>query len=74
MKTLKLIAIAITAAAVAGPAFAGRDETWIAALERAYGKAAERGLAGPVGPTGKVGPATKRATVNLGHPTERVRR
>jgi len=75
MKTLKLIAIAITAAAVAGPAFAGRDETWNAALERAYGKAAaERGLAGPVGPTGKAGPATKRATVNLGHPTERVRR
>lgn len=76
MKTLKLIAIAITAAAIAGPAFAGRDETWNAALERAYekNKTAEPGLAGPVGPSGKVGPATTRATVNLGHPTERVRR
>lgn len=76
MKTLKLIAIAITAAAVAGPAFAGRDETWNAALERAYEKnrTANLGLAGPVGPAGKVGPATKRATVNLGHPTERIRR
>ena len=74
MKTLKLIAIAITTAAVAGPAFAGRDETWHASLQRNYQKAVERGLAGPVGFQGKVGPATSRAVVNLGHPTERVRR
>lgn len=75
MKTLKLIAIAITAAAVAAPAFAGRDETWIAAQQRAYERAnPQKGLAGPVGMRGKVGPTTSRPTVNLGHPTERVRR
>ena len=75
MKTLKLIAIAITAAAIAGPAFAGRDETWTAALERAKVRAdTQKALAGPVGFQGKVGPSTSRPVVNLGHPTERVRR
>lgn len=73
MKTLKLIAIALTAAAVAGPAFAGRDETLVAAMERARINA-QKGVAGPVGVQGKVGPATSRATVDIGHPTERVRR
>ena len=73
MKTLKLIAIAITAAAVAGPAFAGRDEQQIAAYERAR-LGNQKGLAGPVGVAGKVGPSSSRPVVNLGHPTERVRR
>ena len=73
MKMLKLIAIDLTAAAVAGPAFAGRDEALIAVMERARINA-QKGVAGPVGVQGKVGPATSRATVNIGHPTERIRR
>lgn len=76
MKTLKVIAIAITAAAVAGPAFAGRDEVDRLVLERAAKRAAaEKALAGPVGPQGQAGPSTsRRGTVNIGHPTERIRR
>lgn len=75
MKTLKLIAIAITATLVAAPAFAGPDATWNTSLARAYERAnAQKALAGPTGPAGQVGPATSRPTVNLGHPTERVRR
>ena len=87
MKSLKLIAIAITAAAIAGPAFAGRDEAQVMQQEKAVkklraaqaeqAKAAEKsGLAGSTGPQGEVGPATKRAPapVNIGHPSERVRR
>ena len=73
MKTLTLIAVALTAAAVAGPAFAGRDEAMIAVMERARINA-QKGVAGPVGAPGKVGPATSRGTVNIGHPTERIRR
>ena len=79
MKTLKLIAIAVIAAAVAGPAFAGRDEALIAVMARARTNElarinAQKGVAGPVGVQGKVGPATSRANVNIGHPSERVRR
>jgi hypothetical protein len=75
MKSLKLIVIAVIAAAVASPAFAGRDETWNTALERAATRASDqKGLAGPVGFQGRLGPSTSRATINLGHPTERVRR
>jgi len=75
MKTLKLIAIAVTAAAVAGPAFAGRDEAQTIAQQRAYNRLnTGSGLAGSVGLQGKVGPASSRAMLNLGHPTQRVRR
>ena len=70
MKTLKLIAIAITAAAVAGPAFAGRDETQIAAQERARVNARKSSAAAGAS---QAAPAS-RSTVSLGHPTERVRR
>ena len=68
MKTLKLIAIVITAVAVAGPAFAGRDETWIAAQQRARLNA-QKGTA--AAGASKAAPVSR---VNLGHPTERVRR
>ena len=68
MKTLKLIAIAITAAAVAGPAFAGRDETWNAAQQRARLNA-QKGTA--AAGASRAAPASP---VNLGHPTQRARR
>lgn len=75
MKTLQLIAIALTAAAVAGPAFAGRDEADRLVLEHAAKRAAaEKSVAGPTGPAGTAGPTTSRGTLNIGHPTERVRR
>ena len=75
MKSLRLIAIAITAAVVAGPAYAGRDEVDRIVLERAAKRAAaEKALAGPTGPQGQAGPSTSRGTVNIGHPTERIRR
>ena len=78
MKTLKLIAIAITAAAVAGPAFAGGDAAQLAAQRRAYEKQlAQKALAGSTGPQGQVDPTTTLPAAvnrNLGHPTERIRR
>ena len=87
MKTLKLIAIAITATAFAAPAFAGGDAAQLAAQKRAFEKAyaakvatanpsKDKALAGSTGPQGAVGPTTKSvpAFVNLGHPSERVRR
>ena len=75
MKALRFTVIAIIAAAMAGPAFAGRDEVDRLVLERAAKRAAaERALAGPAGPQGTAGPSTSRGTVNIGHPTERVRR
>ncbi|HEY5898894.1 MAG TPA: hypothetical protein VIV54_15100 [Burkholderiales bacterium] len=79
MKSLKLIAAAVIAIGVAGPAYAGRDEVQIKQQEKAVKNLrAEqaKGLAGATGPQGQVGPTTKRAllAVNIGHPTERVRR
>ena len=76
MKTLKLIAIAITAAAFAAPAFAGPDYAQLAAQKRAYDRAlAQKALAGPTGPQGQVGPTSAAPRlVNIGHPTERIRR
>lgn len=75
MRILKIIAIGITAGALSAPAFAGRDEADRLVLERAAKRAAaEKALAGPAGPQGTAGPATSRVTVNIGHPTERIRR
>lgn len=75
MKALRLTVISIVAAAMAGPAFAGRDEVDRLILERAAKRAAaEKALAGPAGPQGTAGPSTSRGTVNIGHPTERIRR
>ena len=78
MKPLKLIAIAITAAAVAGPAFASGDAAQLAAQKRAYERAfPQKALAGSTGPQGQLGPTTTPPAAinrNLGHPTDRVRR
>ena len=79
MKTLKLIAITVTAAAFAAPAFAGPDYAQLAAQKRAFERAnAEKAkaLAGATGPQGQVGPATNAPAknFNIGHPSERVRR
>jgi hypothetical protein len=84
MKTLKLIAIAITAAAFGAPAFAGGNTAQLAAQKRAFEKAYAsqekannpKALAGSTGPKGQVGPTTTSvpAFVNIGHPSERVRR
>lgn len=82
MKSLKLIAVTITALGLAAPAYAGRDETQIKQQEKAVkelraaqAKAAEKnkGLAGAAGPQGKVGPSTQGGPVSVktGHPTER---
>ena len=68
MRTLKLFAIAITAAALAAPAFAGPDSAQLAAQKRAYERVkAPKAFAGSTRPQGAVAPAS-------GHPTERVRR
>ena len=68
MRTLKLIAIAITAAALAAPAFAGPDSTWVVAQKRAFERlTAPKAFAGSTRPQGAVAPAS-------GHPTERVHR
>ena len=83
MKTLKLIAIAITATAFAAPVFAGGDAAQLAAQKRAFEKAyaaklatnPSKALAGATGPKGQVGPATADPkSFNVGHPSERVRR
>jgi len=68
MNTLRLIAIAITAAALAAPAVAGPDYTQLAAQKRAFERLnAPKAFAGSTRPRGAVAPAS-------GHPTERVRR
>lgn len=79
MKSLKLIIIAAASFAIAGPAFAGRDQSQILQQEKAVQKLrAEqaKALAGPAGPQGTAGPTTQRApaSYNVGHPTERIRR
>jgi hypothetical protein len=77
MNILRALVIAGTALAVSSPAFAGRDESQIIQHDRAVKRLqAERGLAGPVGERGRMGPGTKSdpRTWNFGHPTERVRR
>ena len=85
MKTLKLIAIALTATAFAAPAFAGGDAAQLAAQKRAFERAyaakvaaantKDKALAGATGPQGQVGPATTEPrSYNIGHPSERVRR
>ena len=84
MKTLKLITIALTAAAFAAPVFAGGDAAQLTAQKRAFEKAyaasvaktsKEKALAGATGPQGQVGPATTEPkSYNIGHPSERVRR
>ena len=68
MKTLRLIAIAISAATLAAPAFAGPDYTQLAAQKRAFERLnAPKAFAGATQPRGVLAPAS-------GHPTERVRR
>ena len=87
MKTLKLVAIAVTTTAFAAPVFAAGDAAQLAAQKRAFEKAyatkiaaantsKDKALAGSTGPQGAVGPTTRSAPafVNLGHPSERVRR
>lgn len=86
MKTLKLIVIAVTAAAFGTPAFAGGDAAQLAAQKRAFDKARatkvaaantkkDKALAGATGPQGQVGPTTADPkSFNIGHPSERVRR
>lgn len=77
MNIFKALVIAGTALAVSSPAFAGRDEAQIMQHDRAVKRLqAERGLAGPVGEKGKVGPGRQAdpRTWNFGHPTERIRR
>ena len=87
MKSLKLIALAITATVFATPVFASGDAAQLTAQKRAFEKAYaekvaaaktsnEKALAGSTGPQGTVGPRTKSvpAFVNLGHPSQRVRR
>jgi hypothetical protein len=80
MTILKALVIAGTALAITTPALAGRDEAQIMQQDRAVKRLqAERGLAGPVGEKGRVGPGTKSdrsdpRTWNFGHPTERLRR
>ena len=70
MKTLKLIAIAVTAAAFTAPAFASGDAAQAAAQKRAYERLNTRSAAaGGSAPSHKVGPAC-----TLKHPSERVRR
>ena len=81
MKTLNYLVIAVAAAAVAGPAFAGRDGVDTMLQEKAVknlraAQAAEqqkKGLAGAVGAQGKVGPTTQGGPlpIRTGHPTER---
>ena len=76
MKSLKLIAITITALGLAAPAYAGRDEAQIKQQEKAVKNlraAQAKGLAGATGPQGQVGPSTKGGPVAIrtGHPTER---
>lgn len=75
MKLLKSFAIAVTALAISAPAFAGRDESQIIQQDRAVKKMRAQGLAGPIGPQGQVGPASRdgRACRNVGHPAGRVR-
>lgn len=75
MKLLKSLVIAVTAVAISAPAFAGRDQSQIMQQDRAVQKMRAKGLAGPTGPQGQVGPTSRDGRVcrNLGHPTERVR-
>ncbi len=69
MKTLKLIAIAVTAATFAGPAFAGGDAAQLAAQKRAYERLhVQSAAAGGSAAWHKVDPAC-----HLKHPSERVR-
>ena len=71
MKTLKLITIALTAAAFAAPAFAGPDATQLAAQKRAYERLNKRSAAaGGSAPAHKVDAACPL----IQHPGERVRR
>jgi hypothetical protein len=78
MTILKALVIVGAALAISTPALAGRDEAQIIQQERAAKRLqAERGLAGPVGESGRVGPGMSRSeprSWNFGHPTERVRR
>lgn len=78
MKVLKALIIAGTALAVTSPALAGRSEDQIQQHDRAIKqlRAQQRGLAGPTGEPGRIGPGTKSSprSYNFGHPTERVRR
>ncbi len=70
MRTLQLIAIAITATAFAAPAFAGGDAAQLAAQKRAYERiTTQSAAAGGSAPSHKVDSACK-----LKHPSERVRR
>jgi len=71
MKTLKLIATAVIAAAFTAPAFAGPDASQLAAQKRAY----ERFNARSAAAGGSAAPSHRldRACNNR-HPTERVRR
>ena len=75
MKLLKSFAIAATAVAISGPAFAGRDESQIMQQDRIVKKMRAQGLAGPTGPQGQIGPKSRDGRVcrDLGHPSERVR-
>jgi hypothetical protein len=70
MKALLIILLASMTYAVTAPAFAGRDETQMRAVQAAIEKKradslalaqaqAQRGLAGPTGYAGAPGPATK---------------
>jgi hypothetical protein len=79
MKSLNIIAATIIAVGLAAPAYAGRDEAQLKQQEQIVKKLRTeqvKSLAGVAGPQGQVGPTTKKAPValNIGHPTERVRR
>ena len=77
MNILKAFVIAGTAFAVSSPAFAGRSEDQIMQHDQAVKRMqSNRGLAGPVGAQGKMGPGSNAdpRAYNFGHPTERIRR
>lgn len=78
MKAFTAFIIAGTAFAVSSPALAGRTEDQIQQQDRAVKqmRAQQRGLAGPVGERGRVGPGASAdpRSYNFGHPGQRVRR
>lgn len=74
MKSLTLIVVAATALGLSGPAFAGRDEAQLQQQAQAVKKLRAEAARTAAGGASAARESTRAKPVDIGHPTERVRR
>jgi hypothetical protein len=74
MKSLKLVVIAASALGLSGPAFAGRDEAQLQQQAQAVKKLRAEPSRTAAGGASAARAGTPAKPLNIGHPTERVRR